>query len=367
MNPRSPSCIILVIVLTALLSSCHVGRFVVYNFAGINDHKKFPKGNISKPEQPFHFYEVNTDQVKLPKSGTIKGKTLSFEELLQGSKTVAFLVVRNDSLYYEKYFNKYDKESVVASFSMAKSYVSALMGIAIAEGFIKSVNEPIVNYIPELNKEKFGNVTIEQVLNMRSGIYFNESYFNPFGDVAKYYYGTNLRKYIKKLKVKKAPGEEFEYISLNTQLLGLAIENATKKPLYKYLEEKIWIPLGMEYDASWSLDSRKNGTAKAFCCLNARARDFAKFGRLYLNNGNWNGRQIVPAEWVRRSTAGNNTGYSYQWWLLPTETRTDYEAQGILGQYTYVCPEKNMVIVRLGKKEGNINWEQLFQMIADKN
>lgn len=356
-----------IIICTTLLSSCHVGRFVVYNFAGINDYKKFPKGNIAKPVQAFYFYQGNEGNIRLPKSGTMKNKTLSFDELLVRSGTVAFLVIKNDSIYYEKYFKKYDRESVVASFSMAKSYVSALLGIAIAEGYIKGVDEPIVHYIPELDKNKFGNVTIEHVLNMQSGIYFNESYFNPFGDVAKYYYGTNLKKYIKKLKVKRDPGEEFEYISLNTQLLGLAIENATKRSLHEYLQEKIWTPLGMEYDASWSLDSKRNKTAKAFCCLNARARDFAKFGRLYLNNGNWNGQQIVPKDWVKKSTTKTNINYSYQWWLLPTETGMDYEAQGILGQYTYVCPEKNMIIVRLGKKEGKMNWEQLFQMIADKN
>lgn len=348
-------------------TSCHVGRFFIYNFAGINDHKKFPKGDIAKPEQSFHFYQADTGKFKLPKSWTMKGKSMSFERLLEKSKTVAFLVIRNDSIYYEQYMNNYGRESIVASFSMAKSYVSALMGIAISEGYIKNVQEPIVNYIPELNKNKFGNVTIEQVLNMQSGIYFNESYINPFGDVAKYYYGTNLKKYITKLKVKNEPGKEFEYISLNTQLLGIAIENATKKPLHQYLEEKIWLPMGMEYDASWSVDNKKHGTTKAFCCLNARARDFAKFGRLYLNNGNWNGKQIVPAEWVKKSTENNKTGYSYQWWLLPTETGTDYEAHGILGQYIYVCPEKNIIIVRLGKKEGKLYWDQLFRMIAEKN
>lgn len=353
---------------TVALTSCHVGRFFIYNFAGINDHKKFPKGDIAKPTQPFKFHEAkNTAGFKVPKSLTIKGEKITFEEMLEQSKTVAFLIIKNDSIYYERYLNDYEQESTVASFSMAKSYVSALMGIAISEGYIKSVEEPIANYIPELDKSKFGNVTIEHVLNMQSGIRYNESYINPFGDVAKYYYGTNLKKYITKLKVKTEPGRELEYISLNTQLLGMAIENATKKPLYQYLEEKIWLSLGMEYDASWSVDSRKNGTTKAFCCLNARARDFAKLGRLYLNNGKWNGKQIVPEAWVKRSTDRNETGYSYQWWHLPTANRNDYAAIGILGQYTYVCPEKNIVIVRLGKNKGGMRWEELFLTIAENN
>ncbi|MBL7717466.1 MAG: serine hydrolase [Flavipsychrobacter sp.] len=354
--------------LALLFSSCHVGRFVIYNFAGINDHKKFPAGPVAKPAEPFVFHTgASPGAVQLPKSIKINKSDAGFEEMLDKTKTVAFLIIRNDSLLYEHYDNGYEQESIVASFSAAKSYVSALVGIAIQEGFIKSVNDPVTHYIPELDKAKFGNVTIEHLLDMRSGIYFNEGYFNPFGDVAKYYYGRNLKKYITRLKVKRNPGEEFEYISLNTQLLGMAVENATGKPLYQYLEEKLWLPMGMEYDASWSLD-RKNGTPKGFCCLNARARDFAKFGRLYLNMGKWNNRQLVPEAWVRRSMnydSVNDGAYSYQWWTI--QPGKSYSAIGILGQYIYVHPEKKMVIVRLGKKESAMPWPNLFEQLAERN
>ena len=121
---------------------------------------------------------------------------------------------------------------------------------------------------------------------MTSGLDFKESYFNPFGHAATFYYGTNLRKAIKKLKLKNEPGKDFDYVSGNTQFLGLILERALKnKSITKYLEEKIWIPLEMEYDATWSLDRKRNGLEKTFCCLNARARDFAKIGRLFLNKG----------------------------------------------------------------------------------
>jgi CubicO group peptidase (beta-lactamase class C family) len=235
------------------------------------------------------------------------------------------------------------------------------------------------------------------VLNMRSGIRFNESYINPFGDAAKYYYGRNLPKYVAKMKVAQAPDQEFDYISGNTQLLGMIVARATKRPLAQYLQEKIWQPLGMEFDASWSLDSRRHDTEKAFCCLNARARDFAKFGRLYLNKGVWEGRQVVPRAWVEASayahstTAGNYFMYGYQWWHtnrseLATDTTGrgwlrkinstpprvlrpfgDFFAEGILGQFIYVHPESGFILVRLGKKEGPISWSEIGRGIAQMN
>lgn len=386
-----------------MLSSCHIGRFFIWNFADANDYKKFPNRTVEKPAEPFQFVEATGDNsLRMPREVTIKGKKYTFEEALENSKTVAYLVIRNDSILYEKYFNKYDEASVVPSFSVAKSFVSALLGIAIDEGYIKSVDEPITNYLTDLDKDKFGNITIEHVLNMRSGIAFNEGYFNPFGDVAKYYYGRNLKKYINKQDIKQAPNQSFDYISLNTQILSLIIERATGKTIDAYLEEKIWQPLGMEYDATWSIDSKKNGTAKAFCCINARARDFAKFGRLYLNNGNWNGKQIVSADWVRRSTVFeknvNNFIYSYQWWHtvdyeILTDTTVingphrinpgkddkgnevqylaqpsgDFYAEGVLGQFVYVYPDKNMIIVRLGKKYGKLGWARIAKTIARAN
>lgn len=218
-----------------LFSSCHVARFFYWNFADAKDYKKFPSRTIEKPAQPFTFIEASDGPgLKKPSNITIKGKKHTFEEALEETGTVAFLIIRNDSLLYEQYFNKYDAASIVPSFSVAKSFVSALMGIAIDEGYIKRVQEPITNYLTELDQQKFGNITIEHVLNMRSGIKYNESYYNPFGDVAKYYYGLNLKKYITKQNIEQAPDQSFHYISLNTQLLALIIEKATGRKLYDY-------------------------------------------------------------------------------------------------------------------------------------
>lgn len=353
--------------LLSSLNSCKVSRFVVYNFATIKDHKIFPARELKASTAEFEFPVA--EKGKVPISLTLFGKTYPFEEYIKKNKTVAFLIIENDTIQYENYWRKYEESSIVASFSMAKSITSILVGIAIDEGLIQSVNEPITNYVPELKKKGFSKVTIEHLLQMTSGIKFNESYYNPFGDAATYYYGTNLRKEITKMKLQSEPGETFRYSSGDTQLLGLVLERALKdKTLTAYLEEKLWQPLGMEFDASWSLDRKKNGLEKTFCCINATAKDFAKIGRLYLNKGKWNDKQIVSESWVAQSTKidttnGSSKKYQYQWWL-PTESG-DFMANGILGQYIYVHPKKNLIIVRLGKNEGKANWDNVLTSLGE--
>lgn len=354
------------IVLLISLSSCKVGRYFVYNFADIRDHKKFPSRNIASPDKPFQFQ--TTPLKKSPKQISFKGKEMSFDDFLHRTSTVAFLIIQRDTILYENYLRRHDEQSIVPSFSMAKSIVSILIGIALEEGYIQSLMEPITNYIPELIPNGFEKVRIEHLLQMTSGLKFNEGYANPFGDVATFYYGTNLRKAITKMKLKHAPGAQFEYVSGNTQLLGLVLERALgDKTVSAYLEEKIWQPLGMEFPATWSVDRKKESLEKAFCCLNARARDFAKIGRLYLKKGDWNGKRIISPEWVTQSTKvdtsnGSAWFYQYQWWL-PTK-HGDFTARGILGQYIYVHPEKELIIVRLGKKQGGVRWMSILPEIA---
>lgn len=355
------------VLLLSTLNSCKVGRFVVYNFASIRDYKIFPTRDLEASDKKFEF--AVADKGKVPPEIIMDGETHSFSEYIKNNKTVAFLIIENDTIQYENYWRRYDEASIVPSFSMAKSITSILVGIAIDEGLITSVNEPITNYVPELKEKGFEAVTIEHLLQMTSGIKFNESYYNPFGDAATYYYGTNLRKEITKMKLERKPGEKFKYSSGDTQLLGLVLERALKnKNITDYLQEKLWEPLGMEFDASWSLDRKKNGLEKTFCCINATARDFAKIGRLYLNKGKWNNQQIVSEDWVAQSTKidttnGSSWEYQYQWWL-PTKTG-DFMAEGILGQLVYVHPEKNLIMVRLGKKEGKANWEDVLTSLGE--
>lgn len=348
-----------------LLSSCTVGRFLIWNFADINDFKKFKNLEISKPENPFLF--VNKSQDLAFDTIYYKETSYDFEDFIEQNKTAAFLIIKNDTILYEKYFMGREQSSYIPSFSAAKSFVSALVGLAVADGSIKSVDDPITDYLPELklNDERFSKITVEHLLNMRSGILFKENYFSPFGNVAKSYYGRNLLGQLKKLKIKCDPDEKFEYISENTQLLAFIVERATEKKLPEYLQEKIWQPLGMEYDATWSIDSKKHKEAKAFCCLNAVARDFAKFGRLYLNNGMWEGKQIIQKDWIEKSDNSSKTAktpyYSYQWWHYLED---DFYAQGLLGQFIYVYPSKKIIIVRLGKST-DINWPSFFSNLCE--
>jgi CubicO group peptidase (beta-lactamase class C family) len=388
------------IILFSVLSSCHVGRFFIYNFSDIRDYKKFPSIPLNASASPFTFKTaLPGTEVNLP-SDNQKGKKMPFEHLLHSNGTVAFIIIRHDTVIYEWTRPNYDSASIVPSFSMAKSIVSTMIGIAIGEGKIKSTSEPITNYLKDLDPKKFGNITIQHLLDMQSGLRSIENYYNPFGDVAKYYYGRHLKKYMKHLKVSTASGGDFEYLSLNTQLLAAILENATHQKPSAYLQEKLWTPLGMEFSASWSIDSKKEKTEKAFCCINARALDYAKFGRLFLNKGNWNGKQLVPKDWVETSAYDfsnrNHFLYTNQWWhtrryypLVDTlKIKTaytidymnndkskpyvtapagDFFAQGHLGQFIYVYPKTDIVIVRLGKKEGSVHWPTLMRDIASRN
>jgi CubicO group peptidase (beta-lactamase class C family) len=259
---------------------------------------------------------------------------------------------------------------LVPSFSVAKSVTSILVGCAIADGSIQSVEQPVTDFVPELKDRGFDKVTIRHLLQQTSGLRFSESYINPFGGAAAFYYSTDLRTKTKRLRLKRPPGEDFEYTSGNTQILGLVLERAIKnKTITQYAQEKLWTPLGAEYLASWSIDRKKNGIEKTFCCINAAARDYTKIGRLYRDGGRWNSTQLVPETWVRESTTPDTTAggvpyYKYQWWL-PTPHRGDFVAQGHLGQYIYVHPANTIVIVRLGRREGKVPWVQAMRGLAE--
>ncbi len=362
---------IILILSLMILSSCYVGRFFWWNFADLNDSKKFPALDIKKGDYTFYFKRLPENKTfQIPGKFNPGKKFNDFDEFLQKKKTVSFIVIKNDTVLYENYFAGYCDSSVITTFSASKSVISALVGIALEEGYIYSTNEPVTKYIPELVNPGFDKITIENLLNMRSGIKFTESYSSPFADMPKYYYGTNLLKYIKKLKVKEEAGKRYDYLSVNTILLGLIIERATNTKLNKYVEEKLWKPLGMQYDASWSIDSKKHEVFKANCCLNGRSIDYAKFGRLYLNKGKWEGKQIVPREWVERSTSIINDSrdsqgypYTYQWRVLENGA---FFAKGILGQYIFVYPAKNLIFVRQGKGYGKIDWADFFSELSKK-
>ncbi len=235
---------------------------------------------------------------------TVGGKARDggFDEFLRSTNTTSFIVIKDDAILYEGYFNGYSRDSIVTSFSMAKSVTSALVGIAIDEGYIGSVDDPIVAYLPELRAAASTTVTIRHLLLMSSGIRYVQdedlSGLQDSGrcsDDALSYSYPNLRRLALQLPPSKEPaGRRSTTTPTTRSLLGMILERTTHRPVAEYLQEKIWQPLGMEYPASWSLDSEASGFEKMESGLNGRAIDFAKFGRLFLDNGNWNGKQIDP-------------------------------------------------------------------------
>jgi CubicO group peptidase (beta-lactamase class C family) len=270
--------------------------------------------------------------------------------------TIAFLIIKNDSLYYEQYWDGFSDTSHTNSFSMAKSIVSILTGIAIKEGKIKDVNEKVYDFIPQYKEGMDTSLCIYDLLTMSSGINFLESYSNPFAYPAEAYYGSDLMSITLKYKVVTEPGKQFKYLSGNSTLLGYILTKATGETLSDYASEKLWQPIGAENPAYWSLDHADVpiaiGMEKAYCCFNSNARDFARIGQLYLDSGKWNGKQIVPQDYVLASThPALAPYYGYNWWILHCNGITIPYCRGIGGQYIFVIPEKHIVVVRLGREK----------------
>jgi CubicO group peptidase (beta-lactamase class C family) len=299
-----------------------------------------------------------------------------FDTFLQTTQTTAFIVIKDDVILYEKYFNGYDHASTQTSFSVAKSFVSALVGIAIQEGYIKSVDDPITDYIPELTAkdQRFTAITIRHLLTMSSGIRYVERGL-PWSDDSTTYFAPDLRALALSAQIEGEPGRTFHYNNFHPLLLGLILERATGQSVSQYLEAKIWRPLGMEAPGSWSLDSQWSGFEKLESGLNGRALDFARFGQLYLHEGNWNGKQLIPRTWVKESTRADTTSdpalfYQYCWWVSTNLGQPGhFSARGNHGQYIYVVPEQSLVMVRFGKAFGygrGDAWPRIFEEIAAK-
>ncbi|WP_194777515.1 serine hydrolase domain-containing protein [Pararhodonellum marinum] len=368
-------------ILTQCTSKSYLGRWVIWNKSDIEDHKKFQNYPFKASSNPFYFHDNVDFAFDTLLVSEKKNKKRPLSEILENSQTTAFLIIRNDTILYEKYLNGYDKHSINTSFSTAKSITSLLVGLAIDDGFIASENDPITNYLPELLQidSSYAQVSISHLLDMRSGIQFKDHDL-PWGDKPKAYYHPRLRERVLNLPLTAPPGENFQYNSYNPIVIGLIIESATGLSPAKYFEQKIWSKIGMEYDGSWSMDSEESKTIKMESGLNLRAIDFAKLGRLVLYNGQWNGQQIVSEQWFRNcftispehkvARFGDEIYYKNFWWLYSKGQQHPYivSAWGHLGQYLYIFPDKQLMIVRMGKKTGNIDsWGKVFKEIAGYN
>lgn len=338
-------------------------KAITYNFANVDDYEIFSNNEVPINKRQAWAVSGNFNQLYMPKA---------LESELVALSNIAVVVIRNDSLLFEKYWNGYSDSSWSGSFSMAKSITSLLIGVALKEGKIGSLEDPVGKYIPEFKEGDKSKVKIIHLLTMSSGSNWDESYSNPLSITTELYYGSDVYKTATGVKIIKDPGTYHDYKSGDSQLLGLIVENATGKSLSDYASEKLWQPIGAEHPAKWSTD-KENGHIKSYCCFNSNARDFARIGQLMLDSGKWKGAEIISKDYFQKSitpcgiTDENGkpcTYYGYQWWLVPYHPGVFY-ARGILGQYIIVIPQKQIVMVRLGEKRGPILKETVPQEVND--
>ncbi len=339
----------------AIPSNHYIVRALIYQLPNIDDYKIFENRTVKIGQPQEWRISPKYNKIELTPE-----KLAYFNEY----KSVAYLVVKDTMILEEVYWGGYGKDSYSNSFSMSKSIVSMLIGCALQDGFIKNLDQPVSDFLPEYKTGERSKITLRNLLMMSSQLSWDESYSSLFSITTQHYYGNNIKRLINKLYSIGQPGKVFSYRGSDPQLLALVIEAVTGKTLSEYASEKIWIPIGAEHDALWSLD-KKEGTEKASCCFNSNARDFARLGQLMLNGGKWNGQQIIPEWYIKEATKPNNQlldlelnqpnmRYGYQWWCLNYKNYNIFYARGIQGQYIFVIPELNSVIVRLGHKRNNV-------------
>ncbi|MBS1612674.1 MAG: beta-lactamase family protein [Bacteroidetes bacterium] len=342
------------LLLMLFMSSCTVYtyRSIVYNVPGINDYKILPTRAVKHSGTP----------KKLSAACDYNTCTLpdTLQDLLTQTKTVAFLVMRRDSVVYEWYKDGYSDSSTTNPFSVTTSIVGVLTGIALKEGKIKSLDEPIYTYYPEFKGRGRDSITFRHLLTMTSGLNYHDQYINPFGPLARLYYGRNVKKQMNHSKRELSPGTQWRYKNSDPQVLTLALENAVGMNMSDYATEKLWKPIGAEHDALWIVDKKNEGTEKSYCCLHTNAHDLAKVAMLYKYQGNVDGVQIVDTSYIKESLTPVNVmsdkgklqnRYGYLWWLNNVDGIGDFSMEGLSGQYVAVIPSQDLVFVRLGEKD----------------
>ena len=348
-----PSLLVLAIAAASLVlvGGCTAVRTAVHNFADLDDHRIFANRTVERagapsPLRPLSRVPRFVADMKVPdETGTLH----ALDEYLDETRTAAFVVLRDDRVVYERYSRGFDERSLLNSFSIAKSIMATLVGIAVAEGRIASLDATVADYRPEFARTPYGTATLKSLLMMTSGLGDRPS---MLPGRAQFYYGDDLHAVLEGSRPEARPANGWRYSEADVQVLGFVLEAAVGKTVSAYLSEKLWAPLGMESEALWAMD-RKGGIEKTFCCISARARDFARFGRLYLQNGKWDGEQIVPADWTARSVlpgVRTEDGYTHRhlWWM-PEGDEGDYYAYGHNGQYVYVNPRAGVVIVKFSE------------------
>ena len=319
-----------------------------HSTVNIDDHLYF-ENHIIKTGTP-QFWPLHEKYNQMQLSDTLRKE-------LEDYRSIGFAVIKDGQLLYEEYWDGYSDRSLTNSYSMAKTVTTMLLGKALEQGYIKNLDQLVIDFIPEFRNDSLGKLcTVGNLSAMRSGFDWSEKYHSPFNPTTEAYFGNDIERMLLKRKFSHRPGGHFNYLSANTQLLAIVLKRATGKNLAEYLSEEFWKPMGMEHEALWSLSG---GMEKSFCCIHSNVRDFAKLGQLLLQKGNWNGVQLLDSAFVKLMTTPDDEAfkpdepkkYGYSIWIDEVHQPAFYAFLGFLGQRIIVVPDENMVIVRLGKEE----------------
>jgi CubicO group peptidase (beta-lactamase class C family) len=372
--------LLILAVWVAIAGLTTVTRVVRYGDTGIDDFQVYPFRQLDASPSPFSF-TAETGSARVPAEVTVEdGEPVPLDNLLAANDSIAFLVIKDDAILYERYFQGHSPTSISQAFSVSKSFLATLIGAALHDGILQSVDQPVSDYLPELSASGFDRVTLRHLLTMTSGSDYIEN-DNPFGIHVILNYTPNWPAELLSVRVKDEPGKVFRYKSGDNALLALILDQALgPETISAYTQRVIWTPLGMERAGLWSLD-QEGGMEKTWCCLAATARDFAKLGRLYLGDGEWNGQRILAQDWTEEAAQVGAIpatdwpqdfhgiglwNYGYQWWLVSKE-EGDFLALGKDGQYLYVNPTTNLIILRLGRSQGELptsQWITLFKQLS---
>ena len=371
--------------LLLMLFSPYLRRWTLLMYADVYDYDKLPSRAVARNSDPFRFPQATGGDWIAPLQFKYGGQAIADEaalgRFLESHGTTAFIVVHKGLLLDERYFNGFRRDSMFKSFSVTKSVVSALLGAAIDDGLVGGIDDPVTKYLPEMRDPRFARVTLRNCLDSTAGVHYEHGVM-PWTDQPRMYYTTDVRAYVRRISLDVPPDTRFSTEDLSSLVLGAVLERAlerrgSQQTLSAYLSERIWRPVGAEYDAVWNLDRQDGGLEKAESGLTARAIDLAKFAVLYLNDGRWGSRQIIPAGWVRQSTTldagehGPNIWrdgfFKHQWWGRKpiASARSDYYANGHFGQRLYISPRSDLVLVRMGDSNQGVDWADFLGAVAD--
>ena len=314
--------------------------------ASIDDYKFFDNVEIKKSDSLFEWPKHNLyNQI---------GSSKTLDSVHKKNETVAFLIIKNDSIIKEDYFFGYDENSMTNSFSMSKSIISFLFLKSIEEGTIPSLNSKLTDYFPAFNESNGDNVTLSDLSTMSSGLVWEENYKDLMGITAQAYVTKDLNKLMMGSKFSGDSGDKFKYLSGNTQLLAMAIEKANSSTIQELTYKWLWNPMGAKNDALWMIDSKEKNMTKAYCCLSSNAKDFAKVGLVYKNFGKINEQKLIDSSFISMSIKprfNSNPIYGYGLWIGKQNNIDFFSLRGHQGQYVIVIPEEDVIIVRLGKRK----------------